>query len=179
LGVVGLVVRTFRWRALLVGLGLAPSFGRLLKLYFVGAFFNTFLLSGFGGDVVRVIELAQDERRSAAFGTVLVDRMTGILSLFLMGLIVLPFTRELALVCGVRAISVAGWPAVFCCWKETSASSDERLPGRSRGGGSPLPTLCSRDAPLARGGMAVAALDAFQSHQRGHNGCAAGVVLKA
>ncbi|HNT73769.1 MAG TPA: lysylphosphatidylglycerol synthase transmembrane domain-containing protein [Anaerolineae bacterium] len=115
LGIVGLVVRTFRWRALLAGLGLAPPFGRLLKLYFVGAFFNIFLLSGFGGDVVRVIELAQDEQRAAAFGTVLVDRMTGILSLFLMGLCVLPFTRELApwLVWTFALISVGGLAGGF------------------------------------------------------------------
>lgn len=94
--VLGLVIRTFRWRALLAGLGLHPPLGRLLKLYFVGAFFNSFLLSGFGGDVVRVVELAQDAQSSAALGTVLVDRMTGLLSLMALGLIVLPFTSGLA-----------------------------------------------------------------------------------
>ncbi len=144
LGVVGLVVRTFRWRALLVGLGLAPSFGRLLKLYFVGAFFNTFLLSGFGGDVVRVIELAQDERRSAAFGTVLVDRMTGILSLFLMGLIVLPFTRELApwLVWTFVLISVGGLAGGFLLLEgNVLRRLTERLPG---------PLSLAGEGPLAQ-----------------------------
>lgn len=91
----GVVVRTFRWRALLNGLGLFPPFGQLLKLYLVGGFFNSFLPTGFGGDVVRVLELAQGEKRAAAAGTVLVDRMTGFLSLMALGLLVLPFTSGL------------------------------------------------------------------------------------
>lgn len=145
LGVTGLVVRTFRWQALLAGLGLAPPFGRLLKLYFVGAFFNIFLLSGFGGDVVRVIELAQDEQRSAAFGTVLVDRMTGILSLFLMGLCVLPFTRGLApwLVGTFGLISVAGLAGGFLLLEGTLLRRlTARLPGAlSLAGEGPLAQL--------------------------------------
>ncbi|HOU14235.1 MAG TPA: lysylphosphatidylglycerol synthase transmembrane domain-containing protein [Anaerolineae bacterium] len=92
----GIVIRVFRWRALLHGLGVRPPFWVLLKLYLVGNFFNTILPSGFGGDVVRVLELAQQDRQSAAVGTVVVDRLTGILSLMALGLVVLPFTRGLA-----------------------------------------------------------------------------------
>ncbi len=92
----GIVVRAFRWRALLHGLGVTPPLKVLLKLYLVGNFFNTVLPSGFGGDVVRVVELAQQEHRSAAIGTVIVDRLTGILSLMALGLLVLPFTQGLA-----------------------------------------------------------------------------------
>jgi hypothetical protein len=92
----GIVIRAFRWRALLYGLGVAPSLRLLLKLYLVGNFFNTILPSGFGGDVVRAVELAQQNRQSAAIGTVIVDRLTGILSLMALGLFVLPFTRDLA-----------------------------------------------------------------------------------
>ncbi len=87
----GIVVRTFRWRALLRGLELRPPFWQLLRLYLVGGFFNSFLPSGFGGDVVRVVELAQGAETSAAVGTVFVDRLTGILSLMAMGLLALPF----------------------------------------------------------------------------------------
>ena len=97
----GVVVRTFRWRALLLGLeqrppSWCPPFRRLLRLYLIGGFFNTFLPSGFGGDVVRVLELGQSGRRSAALGTVLVDRLTGLLSLLALGLVVLPFAQGLA-----------------------------------------------------------------------------------
>jgi len=94
---IGVVVRVFRWRALLYGLGLRPPFLRLLRLYLIGGFFNAFLPTGFGGDVVRVLELGRDaEDSSAALGTVLVDRLTGILSLMALGLIVLPFAVGLA-----------------------------------------------------------------------------------
>ena len=96
----GIVIRVFRWRALLHGLGVTPPLRLLLKLYLVGNFFNTVLPSGFGGDVVRVVELAQQDHTTtqapAAVGTVIVDRLTGILSLMVLGLVVLPFTRGLA-----------------------------------------------------------------------------------
>ncbi|MBN1261531.1 MAG: flippase-like domain-containing protein [Anaerolineae bacterium] len=111
----GIVVRTFRWRALLDGLGLHPPLGRLLYLYLVGGFFNAFLPTGFGGDVVRILELAQGEGRAAAAGTVLVDRLTGILSLMSLGLLVLPFTPDLMpwLVAVVIAICGSGLVAGF------------------------------------------------------------------
>ena len=107
---VGIVVRVFRWRALLNGLGVQPSPWLLLKLYLIGNFFNTLLPSGFGGDVVRVVELARGDRQSAAVGTVLVDRLTGILSLMALGLLVLPFTSGLApwLVWTFALIAVGG-----------------------------------------------------------------------
>jgi len=101
----GIVIRVFRWRVLFHSLGMSPSFRLLLKLYLVGNFFNTVLPSGFGGDVVRVVELTQQERgtipgaatgASAAVGTVIVDRLTGILSLMALGLLVLPFSPNLA-----------------------------------------------------------------------------------
>jgi glycosyltransferase 2 family protein len=92
---VGVVVRAVRWRALLQGLGLRPPFLLLLKLYFIGGFFNAFLPSGFGGDVIRVLELGREGDSPAALGTVLVDRMTGILSLLALGLVVLPFAHGL------------------------------------------------------------------------------------
>lgn len=111
----GIVVRAFRWRALLHGLGVRPPLWLLLKLYLVGSFFNTFLPSGFGGDVVRVVELARGDRQSAAVGTVFVDRLTGILSLMALGLVVLPFTTGLAswLVWTFVLIAVGGLSAGF------------------------------------------------------------------
>jgi len=89
---VSLVVRAGRWAVLLRALDLRVGFGRLVYLYFVGAFFNSFLPSGLGGDVVRALELTQDTPTPAAVGTVLVDRMTGLLVLLAMGLAALPFS---------------------------------------------------------------------------------------
>jgi uncharacterized membrane protein YbhN (UPF0104 family) len=89
--VLSLVVRAYRWFVLLQGLDPEVPFGRLLRLYFVGQFFSSFLPSGYGGDVVRALELTQDTASSAAIGTVLLDRATGLLINFAIGLIVLPF----------------------------------------------------------------------------------------
>ncbi|HHH41765.1 MAG TPA: flippase-like domain-containing protein [Chloroflexi bacterium] len=93
--VAGIVVRAARWRVLLRALGVHVPFGRLVHLYFAGTFFNAFLPSGFGGDVVRVLEIAQEARAAAALGTVVVDRMTGLMVLFAMALLALPFSRRL------------------------------------------------------------------------------------
>lgn len=93
--VCGVVVRAARWRALLVALDVRVPFRRLVYLYFSGAFFNLFLPTGFGGDVVRIVELAQEAQATAALGTVVVDRLTGILVLFAMALVALPFGGEL------------------------------------------------------------------------------------
>ncbi|MEA3342057.1 MAG: lysylphosphatidylglycerol synthase transmembrane domain-containing protein [Chloroflexota bacterium] len=144
--VFSLGIRAYRWFVLLRGLDSTIPFGRLLRLYFVGQFFSSFLPSQFGGDVVRALELTQDTdspapikrisvaasasikkvsvaasapikrisvaasapikrisvaasapikrisvAASASIGTVLLDRMTGLLVLFMMGLVVLPF----------------------------------------------------------------------------------------
>lgn len=85
------VLRAYRWHLLVRGLSAAIRFGRLVELYFVGNFFNTFLPSGFGGDVVRILEVSQDVPTSVATGTVLIDRMTGLMMLFALALLALPF----------------------------------------------------------------------------------------
>ena len=88
-----LLIRSFRWRSLLEALDVHVPIHRLLYLYYVGAFFNTFLPSGFGGDAVKMYELARySDKGAESVGTVLVDRLAGIIVLFIMGLLVLPFT---------------------------------------------------------------------------------------
>jgi uncharacterized protein (TIRG00374 family) len=56
----GLVIRTFRWAILVKSLEIRVSFGRLFYLYMAGTFFNTFLPTGIGGDVVKIIDLAPE-----------------------------------------------------------------------------------------------------------------------
>lgn len=87
----GVVLRAYRWTILVRSLNASVSFGRLTELYFVGGFFNTFLPSGFGGDVVRVLEVSQDIPSGVAAGTVIIDRLTGLLMLFALALLALPF----------------------------------------------------------------------------------------
>lgn len=89
-----LVVRAYRWLLLLHGIGAPIKFGRLVSLYFAANFFNSVLPSGFSGDVVRAVEAAQDVPAKTAAGTVLVDRATGLLALFMIGLAALPFRPD-------------------------------------------------------------------------------------
>ncbi len=86
-----LVLRAYRWLLLLRGLKVIIGFGRLVELYFVGNFFNAFLPSGFGGDAVRIVEVARNVPANVAAGTVIVDRLTGLLMLFVLALLALPF----------------------------------------------------------------------------------------
>ena len=116
LAMAGVALRAVRWLALLRALDIAVPLGRLVKLYFVGTFFNIFLLSGFGGDAIRMMELARHSKKTPeAIGTVLVDRATGLWVLFVLGLIALPFGRAsipqetAALVATVSVVGVPDW----------------------------------------------------------------------
>jgi len=113
LSLAGVGVRAYRWKILLNALGLQPSLARLTVLYFVGTFFNNFLPTGVGGDVVRVYELAQESKRpAAAVGTVLLDRATGLLVLFLIALLALAFSYRLVslpIAAAIVLLFIAGW----------------------------------------------------------------------
>ena len=91
----GIFVRAQRWRVLLEAVGVRLPFRRLAYLYFVGAFFNAFLPTGFGGDVVRVLEARGEAASHEAAGTVIVDRLTGFIAVFVFALVVLPFASGL------------------------------------------------------------------------------------
>ncbi len=92
--VASLFLRAFRWQILLRGVNANVRYGRLAELYFAGNFFNAFLPTGFGGDAVRMLEVARDVPGNIAAGTVIVDRITGLVMLFVMALLVLPFRPE-------------------------------------------------------------------------------------
>jgi glycosyltransferase 2 family protein len=134
----GLVIRAFRWFLLLRGLGISVPLPRLVGLYLVGNFFNAFLPSAFGGDVVRVLEIGRDVSRSVAAGTVLVDRMTGLMMLFLMALLFLPWhaaelpTGLLFVIVAVCVLGLLGgslllWPRLMWLLLE---KVQQRLPER-------------------------------------------------
>ncbi len=86
-----LVVRAYRWQILLLGLQAKVQFSRLVELYFSANFFNSVLPSGLTGDVLRAVEVAQDVPGNVAAGTVIVDRATGLMALFILALLSLPF----------------------------------------------------------------------------------------
>jgi len=84
------------WYALLEAQNAHVPLLKLLNLYYVGAFFSNFLPSGFGGDVIKMYELARYSANGPmAVSTVLADRILGLIVLFAMALVVLPFGWQL------------------------------------------------------------------------------------
>lgn len=94
LAILSLVIRAYRWLVLLQGVGGNIPFSKLVSMYFIGNFFNSFLPTGFGGDVVRVLEASKSVKSEVAAGTVIVDRMTGLLMLFVIAILALPFRPD-------------------------------------------------------------------------------------
>lgn len=94
--IISLAIRAIRWQVLLTPLGVKTSLGELFYLYMVGFFWNSFLPSGFGGDVVKAIELRRMSRQgSAAVVSVVAERMVGLLATALIGLLVIAIQPRL------------------------------------------------------------------------------------
>lgn len=90
-----------RWRLLLKSIGIHPPWKRLLISYFGGIFFNLFLPSTIGGDLVRVMDLTNHLKRTKEIAaSVLIDRLIGFTAL---GLIAL-----LAVISGYRYVEGLG-----------------------------------------------------------------------
>lgn len=101
------LLQTQRWRLLLAVQDIHLGWWRTLRVYFIGAFFNLFLLGSTGGDIVKIYYAMREtaSKKSAAFLSVLVDRMMGLIgliavaavfcSLKLPELLAHPFTRAL------------------------------------------------------------------------------------
>lgn len=81
-------VSVAKWQALLRAEGHDVAFFYLVKLYLAGYFFNYFLPSNVGGDVVRIVEVGShigDHARGAA--SVFMERFTGLLVLALLAVV--------------------------------------------------------------------------------------------
>ncbi len=79
-----MLVATWRWGVLLVPQGIDLGHRRLLSSYLVATFFNNFLPSNIGGDVIRIRDTAGPARsRTLAATVVLFDRGIGLMGLVL------------------------------------------------------------------------------------------------
>ncbi len=81
-----IIIACLRWQKLLQGQRIYLSFLKTLELHFIGLFFNTFMPSMTGGDVVKAYYVSKhtDQRLEAAT-TVLIDRIIGMLALLTIG----------------------------------------------------------------------------------------------
>jgi len=89
----------WRWAALfcIVDPRQRPATSRLLEVFFVSTFVGTFLPASVGGDAVRAYSISRDRVSGAdAVASVFMDRMLGLASLLIMGVVGLLFARDLA-----------------------------------------------------------------------------------
>jgi hypothetical protein len=85
----GQMLCAYRWKMLMLPVGLKLSYWRALGFYFMGMFFNLFFPTLIGGDAVKIYYLTResgDVTRSAT--TVLMDRDTGLCGLLLLAVVV-------------------------------------------------------------------------------------------
>ena len=84
--IVSNIFGTFQWNTILKNLSINLPLRRVFAYYFTGLFFNNFLLSFIGGDIVRVYDIRKTSgSNSAAISTVLMDRFIGFLTLSTIG----------------------------------------------------------------------------------------------
>jgi len=77
----------YRWYLLLRPLGLGTPYRKLLSYYFLGMFFNQFLPTSIGGDLMRVYYLNKETRTlSGSTASVFLDRDLGMLALLIIAL---------------------------------------------------------------------------------------------
>ena len=83
---------SYQWCMLLRADGIQISWRRTLSFYFVGLFFNNFLVSNLGGDVFRMMDVRRYSRSaSAAVSTVFLDRLAGLFVLTGMAFLTMPW----------------------------------------------------------------------------------------
>lgn len=83
----GQVVCSYKWSVIAAAAGFRNGFRSYLSYYFIGMFFNLFLPTTVGGDVVKCYYLSNDDRRgraAPAIYTVIVERFTGLVVLIWM-----------------------------------------------------------------------------------------------
>ncbi|MEI6083336.1 MAG: lysylphosphatidylglycerol synthase transmembrane domain-containing protein [Verrucomicrobiota bacterium] len=80
-----------RWRLILGVQGLNLSFSRTASIFFIGTFFNAFMLGSTGGDVIKAWYVAHEthHKKAEAIITVVVDRLIGLIALFIIALIMM------------------------------------------------------------------------------------------
>ena len=84
-----------RWRVLLKSYGFHLKTSQLFGFYLIGMFFNNFLPTSIGGDIMRIYKLisATDDRTSA-FASVIIERLMGIAATLLMSIFALIYISQ-------------------------------------------------------------------------------------
>lgn len=78
--IIGQIISSKKWMLISEKLGFENKFFKFIKLYFLGMFYNTFLPTNIGGDVVKALKIRDNTSHSTkrALTSVLADRLTGL-----------------------------------------------------------------------------------------------------
>lgn len=107
----GTVFTSYRWSTLLVLQGVKISQWDAFRLTMIGVFFNLFGLGGVGGDVFKMyyVQAQAGNRREEAILSIVVDRILGLLGLFVVALLTLPFVWPELLTADAAIKSMVGF----------------------------------------------------------------------
>ena len=109
------ILIAFRLRLVFLGEGLRIAFGRVIQLTFIGYFFNNFMPTAVGGDIVKAHYAHKETGKTAkSFVSVFMDRFIGLFSFVALGVLALlvswesidPYLRKIVLAFALLAIIV-------------------------------------------------------------------------
>jgi glycosyltransferase 2 family protein len=104
--VASIVISAWKWQLLLRARGLRVGLPGLVRLYWIGVFFNNFMPSSFGGDVVRLVLAHRIGGVAPVAASMLVERATGFLVLVVLGLAALLFGPALEGAGALRLVAI-------------------------------------------------------------------------
>jgi uncharacterized protein (TIRG00374 family) len=99
-----------RWRILLLASGIEIPFLTLVRLHYLGFFFNTFMPGGAGGDIIKAVYVARHcSQKTEAATMVVIDRVIGVLGLLAMagGVVLVEYRAMRGIAAQVGALSLA------------------------------------------------------------------------
>ena len=80
-GLLSILLMAIRWQIILKEYDQNISLKKLFEFYLIGLFFNNFLPTSIGGDIIRIYKVVGDsEDRTAGFASVILERALGIAS---------------------------------------------------------------------------------------------------
>lgn len=130
-------VSAWKWRVLLSELGTPLAFARVVRAYFIGFFFNNFLPTSVGGDVVRAWEAGRDlEDVPAGAGSVIAERLIASFALAVTAILGIPFVRlgsaavQVAFALVVLLASATVLTAIFISPEKASRAMSKAMGGR-------------------------------------------------
>jgi uncharacterized protein (TIRG00374 family) len=130
----GLLFSAYRWQILARAQGDRIPLIFLIKSYLVGTFFNIFLPTRFGGDVVRIWDGSKySESVTKSTAIVVVERLTGIMVLFVFALAAslarLDMAREVPVIWAALGLGILGLSALSLFFLPLTGRLLRRGPG--------------------------------------------------